>query len=261
MKYMLLMILSVCLVSQDRIDPDEMFSSFTFTNSSHQINKNANDHEFIKGWNWGGDSKILDEYLNMDFNHVGVINESSIFRLDYKRANNQNLILSNLNVAGGDSYYSLTQAQSLYYEPSFNLHSNEYYKADETGAIYGFQHKSPFFEDASVTITSSSYHNYILSKDVMSSNSLSSATVLANVNCNDELKDLSYMLSNVSHTSTTFNGRELYLTLRLKSLEEINLFNESNTVLGIKMPYVATSTSFANTADPLNWVNAQAPLS
>lgn len=201
MKYILFLMLSFCLVSQDRIDPSPI--SLTFTNTFTQYNNEINQNEFVKGWNWGSDTKILDEQLLMDFNHCKPFNSFSEWRLEHKHSVGQNLLMSAPRVGHGDATSAISQAQAIIYEPSYNLNSRNYYVKDETGAVFGFKNRESIFTSSTFNTSNTVGSTLRLSKDLISSTFIS-AILLSNVDVGDELKDISYMSkeSPISHTST-----------------------------------------------------------
>ncbi|MDC1068391.1 T9SS type A sorting domain-containing protein [Candidatus Kapabacteria bacterium] len=245
MKNIILMVvlLILNLEAQDRLNPTHILDELTVPNASTNFNFNANEDHFVKGWNWGGQPKQLDESLSLNFNHCGTLGaEQSTWGLEWRnrliRAQNQNLILTINGVSGGDYGDALSQAMSMQFEPSYNFDYSYPYLGDLTGAIAGFIFRENAFNQ-------NLSGNYSMQTSIFDLLPFDSVRVLSNLSHPDELLDITNINGIGPHKdSVNNNGRHWFLSIRLKALETIDATNASDTILSIKMPYVTNRRTY-----------------
>jgi Secretion system C-terminal sorting domain len=230
MKKLILAFIGVlCLIisvrSQDRIDPANYLYKVSVSDSMYKFE----DNRFKKGWNWGSQIRKLDSALRMNFNHDGIYQSQT----GYKSTNFQSFIMANRDIAHGDVMNAPVQAAAMYYEPSIYIYSDDRVDgADSTGAVFGFRIKNLAFDGVQ-----QNNHAFTMRKSVLDSLSLGESLVLGDLWPGNQFKDLSTVsTSQIPASSTMSNCRALYITMRIKALEEINLLNKYSAVLRIKMP-------------------------
>ena len=255
--YVLLVVYGVGnLTSQSQIDPESIINSLDQV--AQDVIEDPPQEKFVKGWNWGSFSKFLDDSLRMNFNHVHFYDwPNNEYKVPFKNIDNQYQVLSVPRVVQGDRAWALTQAQSVQYEVGWQFDDVDVVENqnDQTGAVFGFKTRHSNFDNANTND-----HVFTMRKnDLMGA---SSAVVLEDAWPKDILFDLAHAKNDenvMPSDSTDANGREFFLTLRIRALETINSLNDDDVVLSIQLPYQAKSydrVTNSNNEIELNWTNS-----
>lgn len=248
-KLIILMLLVSFLKAQDRLDPD---AKLKYTVSPYSTAPttiyDTTRNEFIYGWNWGSESKKLDEALGINFIH-----ESN----DYHPANtnwsdpngiwgdifmgeNSRLTWSTRSIAHGDITEGHIQAPAIHFEPYFPVDSSDLFLGwvgDSVGSVFGFKFRHPEF--VQIQDPENNFHHFIMSESGMPPG-VDQVVALEGLWPNDEFIALTRDGENTQFPrQNEYNGTEWYLTMRLKPLEVIDSTNYQDTVLIITMPYKA----------------------
>jgi hypothetical protein len=190
--------------------------------------------EFVIGWNWGSESKKLDEALGINFYHTGTPSTSVISTASQVWwGDSSRFIHHPYPTFSGYNYPATTQAAAIHYEPYFDVNiTNSFYghNNDSTGASFGFLTKHPDF-----TSLQDSFHLFKMTKAQLSGDS---ALVLSDPWPDNELYDMRHNISSGIAPHDSMNGDRWYLSLRIKPLETIRPL-DNDTLLCIKLPYTA----------------------
>lgn len=243
------------LEAQDRTDPASILPILDYPASLY----NFNQTEFVRGWNWGSESRKLDSALKMNTVHTTpfIQNFTQNNQDKYRFPNGTNWVLAGTPVADGDRFPAITQAQAMQYEPSIrNFDTTNNYtlpSGDVSGSVFGFLYNNPIFN-----VNQNVTNNLVLRKQILTNNGIDSALVLSNPWPNGELftmdekitEDL--VLGNETIKMNAMNGTKWYLSLRIKALNQISSTNLNDTVLKIRIPYQAKRLNNNSSVDIVN---------
>lgn len=230
-KLLILLLFPFISLAQDKIDP---LPIITDTTGNYNI-IDPIQHHFILGWNWGSPGKKLDDALFMNFYH-GYPTAGQDNNDDY--ANNIRISQQlGGDIIGGRLQDVTFNTQSLYLEPTIKVinpnGNNEFFPTmrNREGSVFGFQkrNKIKLINDP----LNPDFGRALLYKDSVSSGS---AVVLDSIWSNNILRFYNYNNDPIINLPD-MNGKEIFISINLKSLETITNANPSDVILTIKLPY------------------------
>ena len=166
--YLLMFAFTISVVNaQDIIDPPTLPINF---NNTAVFDRNFNQTHFVKGWNWGGTGRKLDEAMLMNYYHCGFqfdlnannYNDTSLFIHNHRR------VLQLNGITGGRGENCLLNAHSEIIFPYITIDSTNAFQPrayDSSGAVFGFTFKNKVRILDSSQHTNVDYNYVLLDKD------------------------------------------------------------------------------------------------
>lgn len=229
--------------AQDRVDPRPLDSTLFADTAIYD--KDFHKRHFIRGWNFGGETKKLDSALRINYYLSG-------FKLKVLMEIGLNDTLNLKGHRKAYQYYEIFgnrqadypfNGHSLYLKPYITVDTNNFFEAkpDEgTGAVFGFLNKA-IGDTATEVIGSDTFKVFTLNRSAPNLPQI----VLKDIWKNDLLRYLNY-----SGLDSLVNGTRWYLTVNLRSRDTIipsNLYD--STILTIKIKYKTNK----NTTDSIRF--------
>lgn len=230
-KFLILLLFPLISLGQNKIDPP---SIITDTTAYYDILR-PNQDKFFIGWNWGTPGKKLDDamYINMYHGYPKVLSGNND---DY--ADNISIVQPvGGGVVSGRPSGALFNSQSLYLEPTIKVinpeSGNEFFptQRNKEGAVFGFQKRNK------IKLINDPIHpefgRVLLYKDSVTTGS---SIVLDSIWPRNLLRFYNYVSAPIINLPK-MNGKEMYVSINLKSLEPITNANPNDIILTIKLPY------------------------